>query len=65
MRFQSNTVHRSMLIFCFYHLQVPAAQVFKLGYQVIYTLIYMLLILAEHFLSQNDVLLFCRVFVNI
>ena len=50
------------------HLNVPAAQVFKLGYQVIYlndTLIYMLFILVEHLLSQNDVLIFCRVFVNI
>ena len=57
-----------MLIFCLYAFNVPAAQVFKLGYQVIYlnnTLIYMLLILVEHFLSQNDVFLFCRVFVNI
>ena len=50
------------------HLNVPAAQVFKLGYQVMYLnnkLIYMLFILVEHLLSQNDVLLFCRVFVNI
>ena len=50
------------------HLQVPAAQDFKLGYQVIYlnnTLIYMLFILVEHLLSQNDIFILCRVFVNI